>query len=302
MRNIYLLLFISVFILSCTSGKQTGQDRNASGTSNTADKGETRGAHANDQYALEISPKTAARNSTVNLIITGFDVHDAKIEWLLNGAVVESDNPTQFRLSEARKGDTLQATAFIRGREIRSNKVEVVNTLPEVANIKILPEVFKPGDSLRVAAEGYDVDDDNVTFLYEWTVNGNPAGNKENLEGPVTRGDKVCLKVTPCDAEGKGRAFVLNRTIQNQPPVIQDHREFIFDGTTYSYQVKASDPDGDPLVYSLEGAPIDMSIDTSTGLITWKVPAEFKGDSRATAVVNDGNGGVARYDLKISIK
>ncbi len=95
---------------------------------------------------------------------------------------------------------------------------------------------------------------------------------------------------------------MLNREIQNHPPIIQEHREFNFDGTVYTYQVKASDPDGDALVYSLEGAPDGMSIDKSTGLITWKVPAEFKGDAGATAVVNDGNGGIARYNLKISIK
>jgi putative Ig domain-containing protein len=302
MRNIYLLLLISFFILSCTSGKQTGQGRNTSNTSISADKAEATGSLPIDQYALEISPKTASRDSTLNLTIIGFDVHDARIEWLLNGAVVESDNPTQFRLSEARKGDTLQARAFIRGREIQSNKVEVVNTLPVVANIRILPDVFKPGDSISVAAEGYDADGDNVTLLYEWTVNGKPAGNRESLEGPVTRGDKICLKVTPCDAEGNGRTLVLNRAIQNQPPVINEHREFNFDGTTYTYQVKASDPDGDALLYSLEGAPEGMYIDTSTGLITWKVPAEFKGNADAIAVVNDGNGGIARYNLKISIK
>ena len=291
-----------LFVSSCSSDRQNGKIPDASGIKGTAVTPDQPASRATEQYALEITPKTPARDSTVSLIFTGFDVRDARIEWLINGAIAESANPTQFRLSDARRGDTLQARAFIGGREILSNKVEIVNALPEITNIRLLPEAFKSGDDLSVAAEGNDPDGDNVTYLYEWTVNGKFAGNKEKIEAPVKRGDKVCIRVTPCDREGQGRALVLNREIQNHPPVIQEHREFNFDGKTYTYQVKASDPDGDGLVYSLEGTPEGMSIDRSTGLITWKVPAEFKGNAGATAVVNDGNGGIARYSLKISIK
>ncbi|HET7319932.1 MAG TPA: putative Ig domain-containing protein, partial [Nitrospirota bacterium] len=109
-------------------------------------------------------------------------------------------------------------------------------------------------------------------------------------------------RVTPFDGVVCGDSVTLEREIRNMPPVITAHNEFSFDGTVYSYQVKASDPDDDTLAYSLEGAPDGMAINKSTGLITWKVPSGFKGDAGATAVVNDGNGGVARYSLKISIK
>ena len=300
MKNIvWIALIFSLILSSCSSDKQGGPGPNASGMKESAVKP---GTPAADQYALEISPGKVVNGSTVNLIVTGFDVRDARIDWLLNGAIVESANPTQCRLSDARRGDTLQARALIQGREILSNKVELVNSLPEVAGVRILPEVIKPGDALSVAAEGKDADGDEVTFLYEWTVNGKSAGNKEKIGALVKRGDKVCLRITPCDREGQGRPLVLNREIQNHPPIIQEHGEFDFDGTMYSYQIKASDPDDDALAYSLEGAPDGMAINKTTGLITWKVPAEFKGDSGTTAVVNDGNGGVARYNLKISIK
>jgi hypothetical protein len=94
----------------------------------------------------------------------------------------------------------------------------------------------------------------------------------------------------------------LHREISNLPPVITEHREFKFDGKVYAYQVKASDPDEDALVYSLKSAPKGMSIDQSTGLINWPVPPEFKGDAEATAVVDDGHGGTALYQLKITIQ
>ncbi|MGA1842254.1 MAG: PKD domain-containing protein, partial [bacterium] len=44
-------------------------------------------------------------------------------------------------------------------------------------------------------------------------------------------------------------------------------------GTVYTYDVEATDPNGDTLTYSLLVAPDGMSIDPDTGLITWSPPA-----------------------------
>jgi hypothetical protein len=45
-----------------------------------------------------------------------------------------------------------------------------------------------------------------------------------------------------------------------------------------------------------------MAIDKSSGLITWNVPAEFKGKKSVSLVVTDGHGGTARYVLNITIQ
>ncbi len=295
-------IVILFFVLSCTSGKQAEQSRNPSNITGATGTTQPLSSVAPGTFALEISPKMASRDETVNLILTGFSVNDAKIEWLLNGVPVESALPNQFTLSQARKGDTLQARAYIQGREILSNKIDIGNTPPEIASIKILPEVFKPGDTLNVAVAGSDPDGDTVTFLYEWTKNGEPAGATERIEAQLKRGDRISVKVTPYDGESYGRPVVLDREIQNMPPMIQDHREFQFDGTRYTYQVKASDPDGDTLAYALEAPPEGMTIDKASGLLTWIVPAEFKGKKTVSVVVTDGQGGSAKYVLNITIQ
>ena len=301
MRNTFWTLLILFSIVSCTHDKKSGQERSASGGIMTGSVGSS-ASRAVDQYTLEISPKTASKDSTVNLIVTGFDARDAKVEWLLNGAVAETPNPTQLRLSDARRGDSLQARAIVRGREILSNIVEIVNALPQITGIGLVPEASTSGNTLRAEVLGNDPDGDKVTFLYEWTINGMPGGNREKLEVPFKRGDKIHLRVTPFDGEGQGAAVVMDREIQNQPPIIQDLRDFQFDGKTLTYQVKASDPDGDALVYSLEGAPTEMKISDSTGLLTWPVPEAFTGEISPVAVVSDGSGGVGRYTLKFTIK
>lgn len=292
---------IVLFVLSCSSEKQAEQNQKVSGV--TGVTGTTPVASvAPGPYALEITPKTASRDSTVSLILTGFVVQDAKIEWLLSGSFVESSLPSQLTLSQAKKGETLQARAMVRGREVLSNKIDIVNAPPVIATLKLLTEIIKPGDALRVAVEGSDVDGDKVTFLYEWTINGGSAGTEGKIGGPVKRGDSVVVKVTPYDGESYGSAIVLNREIQNLPPIIQEHKEFQFDGSVYTYQVRATDPDGDTLAYSLEAPPNGMTIGPATGLLTWVVPSEFKGKQGARISVSDGHGGSAQYNIEASIQ
>jgi hypothetical protein len=302
MRKLTCALII-LLVLSGCSDKNAEHSRNTSSTlAGGAKSTESPASLTTGPYALEISPATASRNSTVNLIFTGFAASDAKIEWLLNGEPEESDSPNQFTLSQSRKGDTLQARAIIRDREVLSNKIEIVNAPPEITSAALLTDIVKPGDGLGIAVTGSDADGDDVSFLYEWSINGRPAGTGERIEGSVKRGDSVVVKVTPYDGESYGRSIVVERKIQNLPPLIQQHENFHFDGTVYTYQVKASDPDDDPLTYSIESPAEGMSIDKTSGLMTWNVPSEFKGRKSVSIVVADGHGGSAKYVLNISIQ
>jgi len=57
-------------------------------------------------------------------------------------------------------------------------------------------------------------------------------------------------------------------------------------GIKYTYQVEASDEDGDTLIYSLSIKPTNMTIDSSTGEINW-TPTE-EGSYNVTVKVSDG--------------
>ena len=57
-------------------------------------------------------------------------------------------------------------------------------------------------------------------------------------------------------------------------------------GVEYIYEVKATDPDGDVLTYSLIANPSGMAIDSSTGKVTWM--PESTGSYGVTVKVSDG--------------
>ena len=59
-------------------------------------------------------------------------------------------------------------------------------------------------------------------------------------------------------------------------------------GIEYSYQVMATDADGDSLVYSLNTAPEGMVIEVNTGLITWTPTEEQVGEQEVEVEVSDG--------------
>jgi hypothetical protein len=291
----FLLIAIPVFLLSCTSGKP------AATTVQKTPVAESRVGPAAG-YTLEITPPEPSRNSVLVLTPKGFYLSEATITWLVNGMVVTGASTGQLQATEAAKGDTVQAKAVLRGIEILSNSVRIRNTPPAVSQVKFVPDVFRPGDRLGVESAGTDADGDAVTLLYAWTLNGEPAGDGKSINNPVKRGDTVAVKITPFDGEEYGSPVVLRREIRNTPPVIVEHKECSFDGSVYTYQVRASDPDGDTLTYSLESPPAGMTIDRSTGLLKWVVPQEFKGKKNATVVVSDGNGGTATCSVEIAIQ
>ncbi|MEZ6096032.1 MAG: fibro-slime domain-containing protein [Pirellulaceae bacterium] len=71
---------------------------------------------------------------------------------------------------------------------------------------------------------------------------------------------------------------------------------------TYSYQVRAEDPDFDPISYALIESPDRMSINQQTGLILWGPTLDQVGNHDVTVRVEDGRGGVAEQTFVVSVK
>jgi hypothetical protein len=153
-----------------------------------------------------------------------------------------------------------------------------------------------------VVAEGTDADGDPVQLEIAWMKSGQPAGTGNHLAAPVKRGDKVSVTVTPFDGKERGRSATLFREILNTPPAIEGQEQFQVTDNAVAFHVRASDADGDPLMYSLKEAPAGMSIDRKTGWVRWATSPGTTGKVPFTVVVSDGSGGesTARFTVTIA--
>ncbi len=91
--------------------------------------------------------------------------------------------------------------------------------------------------------------------------------------------------------------------IQNRKPEITSSAPESLQGSSYTYQVTAKDPDGDALRYRLEQAPAGMTIDENTGLIQWSLKKDTmysgRNEAKVRVVADDGDGGTAAQDFTI---
>ena len=171
---------------------------------------------------------------------------------------------------------------------------------PKIAKGELRLETVNGVDRLKVVAEGSDKNGNKVSLKFQWIKNDEPAGEGDTISG-FRRGDKISVKITPFDDQGYGLSKSISREIKNTTPSIIEHQDMNFDGRVWSYQVKATDPDGDTLTYSLKSAPAGMTIDPSTGSIKWEVPPDFIGKASFTVSVADGHGGEATQSRTIGI-
>jgi fibronectin type 3 domain-containing protein len=79
----------------------------------------------------------------------------------------------------------------------------------------------------------------------------------------------------------------MDPSINHAPDIDSIPIIYAFEGVLYTYNVEAADADGDTLVYSLASSPTGMTIDSSTGVISW-TPSTV-GDYNVTIEVSDGD-------------
>jgi RHS repeat-associated protein len=158
-------------------------------------------------------------------------------------------------------------------------------------------------------ARAADPDNDSLTFSL---VTG-PAGmTVDPASGKVSwnpqQGDlgnqAVLLKVD----DGHGGTAIQSYTVSavaappNRPPVFTSSP--VVDAnvaTTYLYQATATDADGDALTFSVEAGPVNLSIDSASGRVTWTPSAAQLGTNAVTLKVDDGHGGtvIQTYDVNV---
>jgi len=183
------------------------------------------------------------------------------------------------------------------------------NHLPTIVSMRIdLISKSDPRAGFRADVKAHDQDGDEVTIRYKWMLNGEVLpGDEENVlewHEKFKRGDELVLQAVPFDGKGEG-VWKSQGSIEipNSPPtIVSTTKGNIDENGVFTYQIKAEDPDGDPIEYALKDAPQGMSIDSATGKVSWNIAENSaKGEVSFTIVASDNEGGTATQELRFNI-
>ena len=169
------------------------------------------------------------------------------------------------------------------------------NEAPEISNLSIIPEGPIGTNSLvYITCNASDADNDELTYI--WTI---PQYEKNVT---FTKGKSISWNTPSQEKTYEISCKVIDNyggedsysikisvgdSIVNQTPVIASNPvTSAIKGQLYSYGVNATDPDGDTLTYSLTTKPSGMTINSSTGLISWTPTSN--GIFNVTVKVSDG--------------
>lgn len=167
------------------------------------------------------------------------------------------------------------------------------NTAPTISGTP--PTSIAEETPFRFTPSASDADGDPLVFSVTnrpgWMsfdpVTGTLAGTPDDAQ--VGSYAAITLSVTDGQETSTLSPFTLVVTAVNDPPVISGNPvDTAFEGTPYSFTPAASDPEGDPLVFAINGKPAWASFDPGTGQLTG-TPRQGDAGSQTVAIsVSDG--------------
>ena len=220
-------------------------------------------------------------------------------------AIVEkaSKNSPETKISEPDQESINRKTET----EIQEQVDQKLNHPPVVESIRI--ERMSGNDTsnaFRAIVKAKDPDEDVISFRYQWKLDGEdiPGATDEILEWRegFKKGSIISVGVIPFDGKDEGVWKAEGSfTIPNSPPIITSEPLPRIEDGKLSYVLKADDPDGDPIEYTLKNSPRGMTIEPATGLITWEFGEADTGEHLVEIIVTDSEGASASQMLALHI-
>lgn len=313
---VYVLM--SSLFLSCTKDKPASPV----GATGPGEGSDVKSSEPYGRVPEIISASISPQNPTVNMPLRleydgcGEQVR-CTFRWYVGGSVVQEGENALLAPGSYRKGDTVfveivPSSMSATGRPFKTEARQIGNTPPEVVSIELKSSspLPVPGDTITATPKGTDADDDRISYQFEWTVNGasvtgQPSDNDTFNTTGLRKKDTIIVAVTPSDGESKGPTKLSDPLfLANRPPRIVSTPPAVIGAGVYSYQVSASDPDGDRVTYGFVTAPEGMSIDPSNGMISWTLPVKIgaRMEIPVKIKVEDGDGGIADQEYTILLE
>ena len=209
------------------------------------------------------------------------------------------DHDVILRVRDRRDGVGLQSFRIT---------VRPPNTIPQISSTP--PGPATAGLPYQYIVRAQDADGDNLTYAIQGAINGmtiTPDTGVLNWSPTATDVGSHTFTITATDPLGARASQIVNlnvvATSVNRDPVIivGGGRKIARLGDPYTYFFSATDPDGDPVTYSLPVAPAGMAIDSS-GVVTWTPTGTQFGANPVQFKASDGRGGQAIEAFTILVR
>ncbi|MDX2251495.1 MAG: Ig domain-containing protein [Nitrospira sp.] len=263
---------------------------------------------------VSIAPNPIIRTTSLTVSIEKDGAHGEtssyRYQWFLNKIAVQGATGPYFDSSALRRGDMIHVVVTVPdatggGASYQSSPVAVPNVLPVIKSVALEQDFTLGGRRLLAKVDAFDADQDDIHFEFRWLRN-----DKVVSEGPdnvfditdVAQNDIVTVEATPHDRDGGGIPVRARPLVSgNNPPKILSTPLMMANAESYEYAVEAKDPEGDVVAFELETAPSGMSIDRSTGHLTWKPSPAIQGTHHVKVVALDGKGGRTWQEFDLSV-
>lgn len=299
----FFLFFILLGILSCEGGDRTGSEKRQNSPPVI--------------ISVQILPENPTVESELRLDVKGHDPDGDSMtflpQWIRNGKEIVGERKNTLTLKDFKKDDSIEVSVIpsdgkTEGKPFLSSPVKILNSPPVLLQVDLEPSPAYANDTLKVAVKAFDADGDFIYYTYQWERNGTvlPEETKETLSlGRFKKRDSISVTVTPDDRETLGKAKSSPPlAISNSPPMIVSSPPTSVTGNLYTYQVKAVDPDNDPIFFVLKKGPQGMRIDPQGGLIQWEMGSQSKGTHLIEIEASDPEGAKSfqRYTLTVHFR
>ncbi len=267
--------------------------------------------------SVNLLPEKPTIDSEINLFIQNNnpdgDPVTYQYQWLRNDEEIIGENKNVLKSGNFKKGDLIRVRVTPsngKGNEapLLSAPLEIHNSPPAIQEVWIEPKAPYVTDRLKANVKNSDPDGDFIYYTYQWEKNGVVISEEKEQflnPGQFKKGDSIVVTCIPDDRESSGKPKKSNPVIiLNSPPLIASSPPTSAEGMKYLYQVKANDPDNDPVYFALKSGPKGMEIDKNTGLIQWEIRKENKGNHSVEieAFDNSSAKSTQQYDFTINIK
>ncbi|HRF45541.1 MAG TPA: PKD domain-containing protein, partial [Candidatus Competibacteraceae bacterium] len=278
----------------------------------------------NSKPVAEAGPaQTVALHATVQL--NGAGSHDADgdaltYQWTLTtvpvGSTAALTNPTSINPTfAADKAGAYVAQLIVNDGTVDSDPdtvtISTENSKP-VADAGPDQQVAV-GDTVILNGSGSS-DADGDPLNYQWALTTQPVGSTAALQDadqaqtqfiPDFAGSYIAQLIVhdgllASDPDTATVTVTVPTPTNRNPQITSSPVTTATVGQAYSYDVNATDADGDTLSYVLNVAPADMNMNASTGLIAWTPTAA--GSFPVTVEVSDGHGGRATQSFNVQVQ